>query len=191
MALGITATAGLILMLVGAFGMIQGLVGLIDNEIYVVTNKWLFELNPIVWGWGHIVIGLIALCAGIGLFLGKVRAQVTAIIVAAFSILANFAWRPHSPVWALLVITFDVFVIWAVTATATTSAPPDLPTRGDGCEAARVMTLSEYERRTLDGIETGCRADDPGLAARLDLAAAKHRRRREWCCPGAQSGWAG
>ena len=64
MALGITATAGLILMLVGVFGMIQGLVGLIDNDIYVVTNKWLFELTPTIWGWGHIVIGLIALCAG-------------------------------------------------------------------------------------------------------------------------------
>ena len=115
MALGITATAGLILMLVGVFGMIQGLVGLIDNDIYVVTNKWLFELNQTIWGWGHIVIGLVALCAGIGLFLGKVWAQVTAVIVAAFSILANFAWLPYYPVWALLVITFDVFVIWAVT----------------------------------------------------------------------------
>ena len=40
------------------------------------------------------------------------------------------------------------------------------------------MTLSEDEQRTLDGIETGCRAQDPGFAARLDLAAAEHRRRR-------------
>ena len=47
------------------------------------------------------------------------------------------------------------------------------------------MTLSEYERRALDGIETGCRAEDPGFAARLHLAAG------EWCCPGAQTGWAG
>ena len=113
--LGITAAAGVILMLTGVFGIIQGTVGLLDNDIYLVTNKWLFELNPTIWGWGHIVIGLVALCAGIGLFLGKVWAQVTAVIVAAFSVLANFAWLPYYPVWALLVITFDVFVIWAVT----------------------------------------------------------------------------
>jgi hypothetical protein len=62
---------------------------------------------------------------------------------------------------------------------------------GGGCEAGRVMTLSEYERRTLDGIETGCRVEDPGFAARLDLAAAEHGRRRVWCCPGARSGWVG
>jgi hypothetical protein len=115
MAMGITVAAGLILMLVGVFGMIQGIVGLVDNDIYVVTNKWLFELNRTAWGWGHILIGIVALCAGLGLFFGKVWAKVTAIIVAAFSILANFAWLPYYPVWALLVIGFDLFVIWAVT----------------------------------------------------------------------------
>ena len=74
-ALGITAAAGLILMLVGVFGMIQGIVGLLDNDLYVVTNKWLFELDPTAWGWGHILIGLVALCAGVGLFFGRVWAQ--------------------------------------------------------------------------------------------------------------------
>jgi hypothetical protein len=102
-------------MLVGVFGMIQGIVGLLDNDLYVVTNKWLFEFDATAWGWGHILIGLVALCAGLGLFFGRVWAQVTAIIVAAFSILANFAWLPYYPIWALLVIGFDLFVIWAVT----------------------------------------------------------------------------
>jgi len=61
------------------------------------------------------LIGLVALCAGLGLFFGKVWAKVTAIIVASCSILANFAWLPYYPVWAVLVIAFDLFVIWAVT----------------------------------------------------------------------------
>jgi hypothetical protein len=40
------------------------------------------------------------------------------------------------------------------------------------------MTLSEYEQRTLDGIETGCRREDPDFAGRMDLDAARRRRRR-------------
>ena len=40
------------------------------------------------------------------------------------------------------------------------------------------MTLSEHEQRTLEGIETGCRQDDPGFAVRLDLTALLQRRRR-------------
>src|SRR6478609_11799804 len=47
--LGITAAAGVILMLTGVFGIIQGTVGLLDNDIYLVTNKWLFELDPTAW----------------------------------------------------------------------------------------------------------------------------------------------
>ena len=72
--LGITAAAGVILMLTGVFGIIQGTVGLLDNDIYLVTNKWLFELDPTAWGWGHILIGLVALRAGLGLFFGRVWA---------------------------------------------------------------------------------------------------------------------
>jgi hypothetical protein len=38
-----------------------------------------------------------------------------------------------------------------------------------------VMTLSEYERRTLDGIETNCRREDPAFADRMNLTAAQQR----------------
>jgi uncharacterized membrane protein len=40
------------------------------------------------------------------------------------------------------------------------------------------MTLSEYEQRSLCGIETGCRADDPDFVRSLDFAVAVNRRRR-------------
>ena len=116
MAMGITVTAAVILMIAGVFGMIQGIVGVFASDFYVVTQKWLFELDPTVWGWGQIVVGVIAFGAGLGLFFGKVWAQAVAIIVAAFSILANFTWLPYYPIWAVLVIAFDVFVIWAVSA---------------------------------------------------------------------------
>ena len=59
-------------------------------------------------------MGIVALGAGLGLFFGKAWAKVAAIIIAAFSIIANFAWLPHYPVWAMLIIAFDLFVIWAV-----------------------------------------------------------------------------
>ena len=61
--------------------------------------------------------------------------------------------------------------------TATISAPPTLSTvRGDGVRQV-VMTLSEYEQRTLDGIETNCRREDPAFADRMNLTAAKRSNR--------------
>jgi uncharacterized membrane protein len=63
----------------------------------------------------HIVVGLIAVLAGIGLFFGAIWARTVAVIIAAVSIVANFLWLPYYPVWAVLIIVFDLFVIWALT----------------------------------------------------------------------------
>ena len=115
MAVGITATAAIILMFVGLFGLMQGIVGLVNNEFYVVTQKWVFQIDATTWGWIHIIVGLIALGAGFALFAGQVWARTVAVIVACVSMIANFVWLPYYPLWALLVIVFDVFVIWAVT----------------------------------------------------------------------------
>jgi hypothetical protein len=38
-----------------------------------------------------------------------------------------------------------------------------------------VMTLSEYEQRTLDGIESNCRREDPAFTDRMNLTAAQRR----------------
>ena len=40
------------------------------------------------------------------------------------------------------------------------------------------MTLSEYERRTLDGIENDCHREDPTFADRMNLTVAQQRGRR-------------
>ena len=116
MAVGITLTAAFILIFAGFFGIMEGIVGLVNNDFYVVTQKWVFQLNTTTWGWIHIIVGAIALAAGLGLFAGQVWARTVAVIAACLSIIANFLWLPYYPWWALLIIAFDVFVIWAVTA---------------------------------------------------------------------------
>jgi hypothetical protein len=54
--------------------------------------------------------------AGWGLLSGRTWARVAAITLAVLSALANFLWLPYYPFWALILITLDVFVIWAATA---------------------------------------------------------------------------
>ena len=38
------------------------------------------------------------------------------VIVAGISMIANFAWLPYYPVWAIVVIAVDIAIIWALTA---------------------------------------------------------------------------
>jgi hypothetical protein len=74
------------------------------------------QFDVTTWGWIHILVGIVAILAGVGLFSGAVRARTLAVIAAAISIFANFVWMPYYPVWAVVVIVFDFFVIWALTA---------------------------------------------------------------------------
>jgi hypothetical protein len=41
---------------------------------------------------------------------------VVAITLAVLSVIANFLFIPYYSFWALLIITLDIFVIWAVAA---------------------------------------------------------------------------
>jgi hypothetical protein len=47
---------------------------------------------------------------------GKTWGRTIGIILAALSALANFAFIPYYPIWSLVIIALDVFVIWALAA---------------------------------------------------------------------------
>jgi hypothetical protein len=115
-AVGFTLFAALLLLMSGLFQALAGLVAIFENEFYVATRNYLFQLDATSWGWIHLVAGLIVAFAGWGLLSGRTWARVVAITLAVISATANFLFLPYYPFWALLVIALDVFVIWALTA---------------------------------------------------------------------------
>lgn len=115
-AIGWTAFAGIMMWLVGGFHAIAGLVGIIEEEFYVVTRDYLFQFDVTAWGWTHLVMGVIVFVAGIGLFSGAVWARTVGVILAVLSALVSFAWLPWYPFWSMIMIAASAFVIWALTA---------------------------------------------------------------------------
>ena len=116
LAVGVTISAAIILIIGGICHAMQGFVAIATNEFYVTTQRWIFQFDVTTWGWIHVIVGAVAALAGVGLFSGAVWARTVAVAVAAVSILVNFVWLPYFPVWAVLIIAFDMFVIWALTA---------------------------------------------------------------------------
>ena len=51
---------------------------------------------------------------GIGIYTRRVWANIAGIGFAVLSMLSQFAFLPYYPFWALLIIGFDVLVIWAL-----------------------------------------------------------------------------
>ena len=115
-AVGGTAFAAVLMIMSGSFNAIQGFVALFQDEFYVATREYVFQLDTTTWGWIHLLLGLLVLCAGFAVLSGKVWARAVGVILAVASALANFAFIPYYPFWALTVIALDVFVIWALTA---------------------------------------------------------------------------
>lgn len=114
-AIGGVTFAATILLIIGTFQVIAGLVAIIDDEFYVVGRNYTFELDASAWGWIHLVIGLLVGLCGFGLFTRSAWAGVGAIFFASLSAIANFFFIPYYPFWSIVIIALDVWVIWAIT----------------------------------------------------------------------------
>jgi hypothetical protein len=115
-AVGLTVFAGVLMIMAGVFQAIQGVVALFNDQFYVVGEKWTFTFDITAWGWIHLLVGVLLVAAGFFLFKGAVWARVVGVGVVAISALLNFMWLPYYPLWSMLIIALDVFVIWAITA---------------------------------------------------------------------------
>ncbi len=102
------------MILAGSFQAFAGLVAIFDDEFYVTTPKYVLQFDSTSWGWIHLLMGLVVLCAGFAVMSGKTWGRVVGITLAVLSAAANFAFLPYYPFWSLTIITLDVFVIWAL-----------------------------------------------------------------------------
>jgi hypothetical protein len=114
-AVGGAVFAATVLMLIGIFQAIAGLVAIFDDDFYVVTRNYTFDLDVTAWGWIHLIIGILLVIVAYGLFARSPWAGVTAIMLASLSAVANFFFIPYYPFWAILLIALDIWVIWSLT----------------------------------------------------------------------------
>jgi hypothetical protein len=111
---GLTFGASMMI-IIGLFQAIDGLAAIINDEFFVVTKNYAFDLDVTAWGWIHLLLGIVVLLGGFALFAQKTWAGILAIFLAMLSSVAYFFYIPYYPFWSLLVIALDVWVIWALT----------------------------------------------------------------------------
>ena len=115
-AVGWAGFAGIMLIMIGIFDVIQGLVALFNDEFYVVTQEWVFEFDITAWGWIQLILGVILIASGVGIFSGNVAGRTVGVIAAGLAAMVNFAWLPYYPIWSIIIISISVAIIWALTA---------------------------------------------------------------------------
>ncbi|BCJ28345.1 DUF7144 family membrane protein [Actinocatenispora sera] len=118
--------AATMLIMVGVFEIIAGITAIFRNQFFVTVRNYTFNLDTTAWGWIHLALGALLVITGVALMSGRTWAAVTGLVLAALSAINNFFFLPYYPLWAIVVIAVDVFVIWSLaTMLGATSAARD------------------------------------------------------------------
>ncbi|MBP2364585.1 DUF7144 family membrane protein [Pseudonocardia parietis] len=111
---GLASFAGVMMIIAGIFGAIEGIVALFRNEVFVVGAEYAFAFDLTAWGWIHLLVGILVAAAGAAVRAGRAWGRAVGITLAALSMFANFLFIPYYPMWSLLIIVLNVFVIAAL-----------------------------------------------------------------------------
>jgi hypothetical protein len=114
--LGWVYFAGVMMLALGSFHAVEGLVALFKRGYYLVSPEGLVvHVGYATWGWTFLIVGVVVALAGLGVLAGQTWARVVGVVLAAVSALLNLMFISAYPLWSLLIITLDVLVIYALT----------------------------------------------------------------------------
>ncbi|MGW4905430.1 DUF7144 family membrane protein [Streptomyces sp. NPDC004270] len=107
--------AGVLLLINGVFAILQGISAIATDDVYARIHNYVYKINLTGWGWILLILGVLGVIAGAALLKGAPGwARGVGIFLAALSMLAQFLFLPYAPIWALIMIGIDFFVIWAL-----------------------------------------------------------------------------
>jgi hypothetical protein len=96
----------------GVFGMINGLIALVHDEVYVVGEDSIVALDYTQWGWIHLIGGGVVLLAALALTSGALWARILGVLVAFVHAIGQVAFIEAYPFWSLAIIALDAVVIY-------------------------------------------------------------------------------
>jgi hypothetical protein len=113
-----TALAGTLMILGGLWGVIVGLVALSSNHIFILapSTSYYYYWTYHGWGWVELILGAVLLATGVCVLLGMAWARYVGAGIAVLSAIAHFMFIPYSPLWSVIMIAIDAFIIWALLA---------------------------------------------------------------------------
>jgi hypothetical protein len=110
-----TVLAAVLMMLGGIWEFLAGLAVVIKQGFFApVSNTYAYHWNVTSWGWTQLALGAVVFAAGVCVLLGMTWARVVGVILASFSAISAFMFLPYYPVWSIILVAVDVYIIWAL-----------------------------------------------------------------------------
>jgi hypothetical protein len=106
--------AGVLMIISGAIGFLAGLGMVIKGGFYTFHAGYAYVWTTRNWGWTELAIGAVVFAAGVCVILGMMWARFVGVILATLSAVASFLIIPYYPLYSIVVIAIDLFIIWAL-----------------------------------------------------------------------------
>ena len=113
---GWIAFAAILMMVIGALDVFEGLIAVIRDKYYALAPQSIIVFDVSTWGWINLIWGLIVGFAGYSLLLGRGWARWFAIVIASLSFIVQlgFVGSNQYPLWALTVMGLTVLVLYSL-----------------------------------------------------------------------------
>jgi hypothetical protein len=170
--------AAMMLVIIGCFQVLMGIEAIAKDKFFVVTPNYVYDLDTTAWGWIHLGIGALAILTGVFLFGDATWARLLGIVIVSLSAIANFFFIPYYPLWSLLIIAMDIYVIWALASRRVAADSAEgamyMGTRtGDVTDTgARWTATNPAEGRAMSDRQTTARAADTAEGAQQRSSAS-------------------
>lgn len=121
---GWTAFSGLMLFIAGMFGILNGLVAVINDEVYVVGEGQIVAFDFTTWGWIHLIAGTVVVAAGLVVMgSGAMWARIIGVITAMLHAGLQIGFIEAYPFWSITTIGIDLIVIYGLMVPASMEEP--------------------------------------------------------------------
>lgn len=106
--------AGVLMLVNGLLAMLQGISAIAEDDVYGRLGDYVFKASLTAWGWILLALGAVVAAVGYGILRGAWWARITGIFLASLSMVAHFLFLPYTPVWSVIMVGIDFFVILAL-----------------------------------------------------------------------------
>lgn len=112
---GWVSFAGVLLLILGVLNTIEGIAA-IGNAHFFSHNAHYIVGSLNAWGWTTLIIGVVQLAVGFGVFFKNPLARWTGVLVLACNAVAQLLSIPAYPLWSLAILALDVVAIYGLVA---------------------------------------------------------------------------
>jgi hypothetical protein len=104
--------AAAMMIVVGFLNFFYGLAAIVNDQVVVVGGHGAIIADLTTWGWITLILGIVLVAVGFGLFVEAGWARWTAVFVVALNAIEQVWIFTAAPLWALIVIFLDTVIIY-------------------------------------------------------------------------------